>query len=131
MAGGKPTYQWIETGPLAGQCVAKQKLTPAIFKAEVWMAIAGGANGIGYFTYTWSKGVADSFNVSQDIQSAMLQTDTQIQSYAPVLLSPQLPVAMNPNGSIAAGARLYDGNVYVIAVNSSPDSVTANFTVPR
>ena len=131
MAGGKPTYQWIETGSLAGECIAKREFTPAIFEAEVWMAIAGGANGIGYFTYTWTKGIPDSFNVSPDIQSAMMQTDAQIQNYAPVLLSQQIPVKMNETSPVAAGARLYEGNVYVIAVNSNPDSVKASFTVPQ
>jgi len=41
----KPTFQWIETGPLEGSCVRPgwPQLSPARVAAEIWLAIAGGA----------------------------------------------------------------------------------------
>jgi hypothetical protein len=54
LVGAMPTFQWIETGPIRpGYCGGFQ-MTPAELRAEVWLAIAGGARAIGYFTHTWN-----------------------------------------------------------------------------
>ena len=58
LAGDRPTFQWLETGSLEGACGAP--VTPAAVHAEAWLAIAGGARGIGYFTYGWPDGKATS-----------------------------------------------------------------------
>src|SRR5581483_7834477 len=44
LAAGKPTFQWIESGPM-GKCPGHDP-TPATIRAETWLAIAGGARGI-------------------------------------------------------------------------------------
>src|SRR5262249_49767459 len=53
VAPGKPTFQWIETSSMTGECAA-MAVTPAIVNAETWLAVAGGACGIGYFTNSWT-----------------------------------------------------------------------------
>ncbi len=52
LAGGRPTFQWIETGPINPTYCGGFAMTAAELRAEVWLAIAGGATGIGYFTHT-------------------------------------------------------------------------------
>ena len=52
-APGKPTFQWIETSQMTGECPTMQ-ITPQIVNAETWLAVAGGACGIGYFTNSWT-----------------------------------------------------------------------------
>jgi hypothetical protein len=91
MAGGRPTFQWIETGSLEGVC--GQPVTPATVRAEAWLAIAGGARGLGYFTYGWPEGRAQSFAVAPEIADELVRTSGRIQQLAPMLLSPSLLVA--------------------------------------
>ena len=52
-APGKPTFQWIETSKMTGECTTMQ-ITPQIVNAESWLAVAGGACGLGYFTNSWT-----------------------------------------------------------------------------
>ena len=56
LTGGKPTFQWIEAGPME-HCRWNQDPTPGIVRAETWLAIAGGAKGIGYFPDYWEEDI--------------------------------------------------------------------------
>lgn len=128
LAPGKPTYQWIETGPLDGRCTRRGPVTPEEVRAEVWLAIAGGATGIGYFTHTWTRGAWFRFDVNFPIGAAIAQTNREIRALAPALLSPQLEAwSTEP---VYAGARLYRDAVYVIAVNASAAQVAAEIQIP-
>src|SRR3954453_976240 len=57
-APGKPTFQWIETSRMTGEC-STIAITPQIVNAETWLAVTGGACGIGYFTNSWAGGFWD------------------------------------------------------------------------
>ena len=117
LAGDRPTFQWLETGSLEGACGAP--VTPAAVHAEAWLAIAGGARGIGYFTYGWPDGKATSFAVADDVAAALARTSLQIKSLARTLLAPSVrSVSSTRYDPIKIGARRYDGRTYVIAVNS-------------
>jgi hypothetical protein len=128
LAPGKPTYQWIETGPIDGRCTARGPVTPEEVRAEVWLAIAGGATGIGYFTHTWTRGSWFRFDVDFPIRAAIEQTNREIRALAPVLLARQ--VAANARAPVYAGARRIGDTVYVIAVNASDRGATTRITVP-
>ena len=54
LAGSTPTFQWIETGPIRPTYCGGFTMTPEQLNAEVWLAVIGGARGIGYFTHTWT-----------------------------------------------------------------------------
>ncbi len=122
LADGRPTYAWIETSA-GGQWVseANQKpVTPADIRAEVWMAICGGATAIGYFTHVW-KPAYSQFGVPPENVAAMKAVNEQLTRltraiYAPatqrvssITLGDQLPVAMI--------GRELDGQLYLFAVN--------------
>jgi hypothetical protein len=51
----RPTYQWTEAkkGSQWVSAAEQPEVTSQYTRAEVWMAIIGGATGIGYFTHKW------------------------------------------------------------------------------
>ena len=116
-APGKPTFQWLEAGDLEGACGAP--VTPRAARAEAWLAVAGGARGLGWFTYGWPDGNAQSFAIADDVATSITETNARMQSLAPVLLSPSVRLAAStPAEPVKLGARTHAGRTYVIAVNS-------------
>ncbi len=131
VAPGKPTYEWIETGPAEGECLGWPSVTPETVRAEVWLAIAGGATGIGYFTHTWNDDRWSPFTVAEPIQAEIVHENREIAALAPALLGD--PVAAAParaTSPLRVGARFYDGATYVIAVNPTYQQLTTTFVVP-
>jgi hypothetical protein len=118
--GGKPTFQWIEVAKMEHACRDNPSLdpTPATVKAETWLAIAGGADGIGYFPNRWAG----------DIGAAIADTNRQIQSLAPALLAPTANATTNAP-AVRVSARSLNGALYVIAVNTGYDTVQAKVSV--
>src|SRR5207245_5980704 len=56
LAGEKPTFQWIEARTM--ECPQPElAVTPATVRAESWLAIAGGAHGLGFFPPDWDQRV--------------------------------------------------------------------------
>ncbi len=119
LAKGKPTFQWIEAGPME-HCRANEDPTPAVVRAETWLAIAGGARGIGYFPDYWAE----------DIRNEVRQVNREILSLAPALLGQVASATWSPQQPVRVGVRKHNGALYVIAVNTSTSPVTASFTVP-
>lgn len=119
---GKPTFQWIEVGPMEHLCNTDPQLdpTPATVRAETWLAIAGGADGVGYFPNTWSSEIGDEIS----------RTDAQIRELAPGLLAREMP-ADTPTGGVKLAARELNGALYLIAVNTSESTVSAVLHVPQ
>lgn len=122
-SGPRPLYAWIETskgsqwtGPLERQ----KDVTPAHIRAEVWMAICGGATGIGYFTHVW-KPAYDQFGVPEENRKALRRINDQLARLAPAILgeTPRRPVRIRAEGDVklAALARRHAGDLYIFAVN--------------
>ncbi len=120
LAGPRATYQWIEVGRMEF-CQGRPELdpTPLTVRAETWLAIAGGARGIGYFPDHWRP----------DIARAVKQLNTEISSLAPALLTREVPATASP-GPVRVGARRLNGATYVIAVNTSWRRVRASVSAP-
>jgi hypothetical protein len=116
-----PTYQWIETGTM--NCASPPQLvpTPATVRAETWLAIAGGAHGVGFFPGGWPA----------VMQNGISGVTAEIHALAPALLAPEQPVSVEPQGSLRATARVLDGALYVVAVNPGWHAVRARLTVPE
>ena len=115
---GKPTFQWIEAGPME-HCLTNADPTPTTVRAETWLAIAGGARGIGYFPDWWTE----------DIRSEVRLTNREILALAPALLSPVAKANWSTQSPVRIGARRYNGATYIIAVNTSTEPATASFTL--
>jgi hypothetical protein len=119
LTGGKPTFQWIEAGPME-HCTWNQDPTPAVVRAETWLAIAGGARGIGYFPDYWSD----------EIRNEIRQLNRDILALAPALLGPVAKANWSVESPVRVTARRFNGAIYVIAVNTSTAPVSASFSVP-
>ena len=102
---GKPTFQWIEAGPME-RCFNVDP-TPQTVIAESWLSIAAGARGIGYFPGVWSA----------PIQAAINQVDRDIVALTPALLDQTSIGSANSASSVLVGVRKHLGATYVIAVN--------------
>jgi hypothetical protein len=118
LTGGKPTFQWIEAGPME-HCRWGQDPTPGIVRAETWLAIAGGAKGIGYFPDYWEE----------EIRNEVRATNREILALAPALLGPASRVSWSPKNPVRVTARRLNGATYVVAVNISAAQATASFSV--
>jgi hypothetical protein len=120
LAGARATYQWIEVAPMEF-CQRRPELTPTplTIRAETWLAIAGGARGIGYFPEHWQPPIA----------AAIGGINTEISALAPALLAEEVP-AVASAGPVRVGARRLNGARYVIAVNTSWRRVTASVSTP-
>ena len=119
LARGKPTYQWIEAGPM--EFCAGLDPSPAIVRAETWLAIAGGARGIGWFPGVWSESVA----------SEIKRLSGEIARSRSALLGDEGEVVVTPADTLVrAGVRRSNGATYVIAVNSWTKPATVRIRVP-
>lgn len=118
MARQKPTFQWIEAA--GWRCpVGLTAITPAVVKAESWLAIAGGAHGLGFFPAQFSP----------QIGAAIADVARDISKLGPALFALPLPSAVESGGLIRVGARSYGGALYVIAVNAGFTSTRATIRV--
>lgn len=119
LAQGKPTFQWIEAGPME-HCRSNEDPTPAVVRAETWLAIAGGARGIGYFPDYWAENIRNEVRV----------VNREIAALAPALLGPVVNATWSPQNPVRVGVRKYNGALYIIAANTSTSPASASFTVP-
>ena len=71
-------------------------VTPDTVRAESWLAIAGGARGLGFFPPAAWTG---------DVGQAIGNVTGAIRSLAPLLLAPDADVRVDPDGLVKAGAR--------------------------
>ena len=94
LTGGKPTFQWIEAGPME-HCRDNEDPTPAVVRAETWLAIAGGARGIGYFPDWWAE----------DIRNEVRLVNREILALAPALLAPVAKANWSTESPVRVGAR--------------------------
>jgi hypothetical protein len=118
LAQGKPTFQWIEARRMDCNDAALDP-TPETVRAETWLAIAGGAHGIGYFPNDWSP----------EIGAEIAREKRELKTLAPALMGPALQ-AQAQGQLVKVGARELNGAVYVIAVNASRSATTDRIVVP-
>jgi len=124
----KPTFQWIETGVMTGECPSIT-VTPAIANAEAWLAVAGGAVGIGWFTSSWTNDVWNRWDVSPAMLEQIAATDAQLEALTAVLVAPVGTVATPAGSTVAASSRSVDGSLYVIAVNAADRPATVSMGI--
>jgi len=127
-APGKPTFQWIETSKMTGECPSMQ-ITPQIVNAETWLAIAGGACGIGYFTNSWTGDLWNRWDFDPGVEQQIATTVAGVQRLAPALCAAYGNVLVPWDGTVAASSRTLNGALYVIAVNGSDKPTRVPFRV--
>lgn len=119
-AAPKPTFQWIEVRQM--KCAdPADAVTAQTIRVESWLAIAGGAHGLGYFPSDWGTTVGTTLHGIAE----------RIQQLEPALLQPALPVGIEPSvPSVRASARSFGGALYVIAVNAGTSVAIVHLRVP-
>ena len=133
MAGERPVYAWVETsrgGQYTGALENQTRVEPRHIRAEVWMAICGGATGIGYFTHRW-KPSYEQFGVPEENRKALARINAQITRLAPAILGRKLErsaAVSATDAKVDALFRRYGGHVYVFAVNYDEKQVKASPT---
>jgi len=118
--GGKPTYQWIEARDFDCHSDPSVSVTRETVRAETWLAIAGGAHGIGYFPHNWPASVGEE----------IARLNSEIEALAPALLEPATEAAVTPTGAVEASFRRHNGALYVIAVNTTRQPASGAISVP-
>jgi hypothetical protein len=125
--GAMPTFQWIETGPIVSSYCGGFRMTPAQLRAEAWLAVVGGARGIGFFTHTLKP--ASDFGVASDVAHAIQRFAGLAGAVKPGLVGTTIG-SSSDSGAIKVLARRAGKRVYVFAVNALPQRVRAQLTVP-
>ena len=129
LVGRMPTFQWIETGALRPTYCGGFQMSPAQLTAEAWLAVAGGARGIGFFTHT--LGPDREFDVTAPVAHAMWRFASLASAVQPGLVGETVPSSSN-SGAIKVLARVgAGGSTYVFAVNAQPQWVKAQLNVPN
>jgi hypothetical protein len=118
LAQGKPTFQWIEVRQM--KCPQVQ-VTPATIRAESWLAIAGGAHGLGFFPNDWGAQVGETIH----------RIARRVQQLEPALLQPAISVEVAGASSMRASVRELNGALYVIAVNGGSTPAVATLAAPQ
>lgn len=117
LAGDRPTFQWIEAR--TWKCHQPELVvTPDTVRAESWLALAGGARGLGFFPADWPP----------DVAPGIAAVTKETAALGPALLAPDQPLSVTP--PVVAGARSYGGAFYVFGVNPTHRSVHATIRSP-
>ena len=131
LAGNRPVYAWIETGKggqYTGALENQKDVTPRHIEAEVWMALCGGATGIGYFTHVW-KPSYHQFGVPAENREALRRINDRLTRLAPAILAPRCKGALSwttTGGKVAAFLTAAEDAIYVFAVNYDPKEQPAD-----
>jgi hypothetical protein len=115
LAGGKPTFQWIEANDW--KCGGASSVTPATVHAESWLAIAGGAHGLGFWPASWDSGM----------NKVIAGIGRDVARLGPAIYAPSQAAA---SGRIQLSVRNWAGALYVFAINSSRTAVSAKMSIP-
>ena len=117
LAGGRPTFQWIEVS--TWKCHgASQQVTPTTVRAESWLSVAGGARGIGFFPADWPA----------DETPGIVRVAREVTALGAALVAPDAPASAS--APVITAARAHNGALYVIAVNPTRKTVRATITAP-
>jgi len=110
----------------------KARATPGQVKAEVWMAITHGAQGLIYFSHQFKpKFIEAGMLADKAMARAIGKINRQIHDLAPVINTPTLPGAVQVTSGketpVHAMVKKKDGVTYVFAVAMRPGQTDATF----
>jgi hypothetical protein len=97
-------------------------VTPATVQAESWLAIAGGAKGLGFFPPAAWTG---------DVGEAIAEVTQTVRELGPAFTAPEVAARVEPgDGLVKAGARKHAGRLTIVAANAGYEPEQATITVP-
>lgn len=117
LAGAKATFQWIEVGPMRCSRLTPEnarllRVTPATVRAEMMLAVAGGAGGLGVFPSSWDDDPA--------ITAAVRSTYDQLAPLTALLAGERLGARVSGENAagVRVGVRRRAGALLAIVVNA-------------
>ncbi len=126
----KPIWIWLEarTGDLDS---GHRSPTPQEMRAEVWMTIIHGADGVGWFVaefdpFRWN-------DIPPELEVEMKNIAQTLRALAPVIKSSErddVRVRMLTQGRIDVSSRINDNKLYFFTVNMMNKEVDAEFVLP-
>ncbi|GBC97990.1 hypothetical protein HRbin17_00485 [bacterium HR17] len=113
----------------------QRKPTPHHVRAEVWMALIHGSQGLVYFVHQFQPQFVEAALLEDpEMLAAVTQINRQIHDLAPVLNSPTIPDgaavrSTNPEVPVHMMVKRYNGAIYLFAVGMRNAPTTAIFRV--
>ncbi len=147
--------QWAGPDRLVWNCIETTRIsnlqvkpTPQQVKAEVWMSLIFGSQGIIYFCHQFKPNFVEAALLAdQEMAQAVGKLNRQIHELAPVLWSPERPdlvqVSVMPTEveeemarllgpvPVAWTARMYENRLYIFAVRIQPTQAQAEFRLRK
>jgi hypothetical protein len=117
LSGDKPTFQWIEADNW--KCGGANTVTPATVRAESWLAIAGGAHGLGFWPASWDPGM----------NKVIAGVGRDVARLGPAIYMPSI-AGSDASAQVQMSARTWAGATYVFAVNAGWTAADTTFTIP-
>lgn len=130
----KPVWACIECTNIGE---SGRKPTPTEVRAEVWMALIHGADGLNYFVHQFKpKFIEAALLEDAEMLAAVTAINRQITELAPVLNSPTITNAIrvtvsDPAVPVATLVKEFQGKTYLFAVAMRGQPTTAEFSTTR
>ncbi|MHC4171875.1 MAG: glycoside hydrolase 5 family protein [Planctomycetota bacterium] len=124
----KPIWIWLEASDLGGD---NRPPTPQEMRAEVWMTIIHGADGIGWFPHVFNPFFWH--DIPPELEVEMKNIAQTLKALAPVINSSErddVQVRMLIQGRIDVSSRIDDNKLYFFTVNMMNKEVDAEFILP-
>lgn len=127
--GKKFIFTWLECSTING---VNRAPTPWEVKAEVWMAIIHGANGIGWFPQVWTPSFYFQ-GIPTDVYEEMGNIGKMLTTkMAPIINSAEKPkvdvtLEAQEQGFVEFTTRWYNSRLYIFAVNMQNHSTSTKF----
>jgi len=128
----KPVWACIECTHIGD---SGRKPTPTEMRAEVWMALIHGANGLIYFVHQFKPNFIEAALLEDSgMLAAVTAVNEQINELAPVLNSPTITNAVKVGVTdsatpIATMVKQFNGQTYLFAVATRGHTNSARFSV--
>jgi len=125
----KPVYAFIETTAIEE---GNPKPTPEDVRAEVWLALIHGANGIVYFCNVFSPSFDEAAMLHDPVTSrAVADLDSQITSLAPVLNADTVTndVTVSTPDRVDVMEKHHGGKLYLMTESVGDHATSARFTM--
>jgi len=124
----KPIWIWLEASDLGR---SYRSPTPQEMRAEVWMVIIHGADGIGWFPQVFNPFFWH--DIPPELEVEMKNIAQTLKDLAPAINSSErddVQVRMLTQGRIDVSSRIDDNKLYFFAVNMMNKEVDAEFILP-
>jgi hypothetical protein len=130
----KPVWIWLECTRIDGERSGTGRRCPLPYelRAEVWLSILYGADGIGYFPHQFNPYRGGPAAIPEPVQAEMRLTNGLLQRLAPVLRQGQRQVlAVNAQaGRVAAVSWRFGERQLVAVVNMGSEAARAAVALP-